>query len=256
MWDAGRYLNYSKERSRPFYDLLARVNLDTAASIADLGCGPGHLTRVLADRWPHARIIGVDSSPEMLTKARQVSVPDRLAFVQADLASWPAPGPLDLIVSNAALQWVGDHERLLARLAGMLAPAGVLAVQVPAHFDDPAYQAIAETATRPRWDAVLRGVGLRQDSVLPLPRYVQCLHDIGLAVDAWQTTYIHVLTGDNPVLEWFRGSALTPLLARLDTADRATFLGEVGEQLRAAYPPRAGVTLFPFTRLFFVAVVP
>src|SRR5207244_8434580 len=122
MWDAGQYLKYSEERSRPFFDLLVRVQKEQADFIADLGCGPGNLTRTLAERWPAARVVGVDNSTEMLEQARPLSVPNRLDFVQADIASWSPTTPVDLIVSNAALQWVGVHDVLLIRLAGMLAP--------------------------------------------------------------------------------------------------------------------------------------
>src|SRR5688572_28996804 len=131
MWDAGQYLKYSDERSRPFFDLLARVRKDQPDLIADLGCGPGNLTRTLTERWPAARVVGVDSSPDILEQAKPLSIPGRLHFVQADINSWSPEKPVDLIVSNAVLQWVSDHERLLARFARMLASGGTLAVQMP-----------------------------------------------------------------------------------------------------------------------------
>ncbi len=251
MWDAGQYLKYADERSRPFFDLLARVRKEDAAFIADLGCGPGNLTRTLAEGWPAARIVGVDSSAEMLAQAS--AIPGRLEFVRADLTSWTPDRPLDLIVSNAALQWVDHHESLLPRLAGMLAPGGTLAVQVPYHFDTAAFQIEEETKADPRWSAALKGVGLHMKSVMPLTWYVERLHDLGFTVDAWETTYLHVLAGDNPVLEWFKGSALRPLLNALDPQAKIEFLDDVGDRLKAAYPARGNVTLLPFPRLFFVA---
>ncbi len=256
MWDAQQYLKYSDERSRPFFDLLARVRRERADSIADLGCGPGNLTRTLAERWPTARLLGVDNSLEMLQQARPRAIPGRLDFVQADIASWSPEKAVDLIFSNAALQWVSGHEALLPRLAGMLAPDGTLAVQMPYHFQNPAHLVIEETKADPRWRPALEGVGLHQKSVLPLVWYVERLHDLGFTVDAWQTTYVHVLSGENPVLEWFKGSALRPLLSRLAPEARVEFLHELGARLRAAYPARGGITLLPFPRLFFVATLP
>jgi trans-aconitate 2-methyltransferase len=231
------------------------VRKDHTSLIADLGCGPGNLTRTLTERWPAARVVGVDNSSEMLQQAQPLSVPGRLEFVLADIASWSSEKPLDLIVSNAALQWVGDHQALLTWFANMLAPGGTLAVQMPVLFENPAHLAIEETQADPRWKALLHGVGLHQQSVLPLVWYVERLHDLGFAVDAWQTTYVHVLTGENPVLEWYKGTALRPLLHRLGPQAREEFLHEVGLRLQAAYPARAGITLLPFPRLFFVATL-
>jgi trans-aconitate 2-methyltransferase len=256
MWDAEQYLKYSEERSRPFFDLLARVRREQADRIADLGCGPGNLTRTLSERWPAARVVGIDSSPEMLQQAERWSIPGRLEFVQADLASWSPEEPVDLIVSNAVLQWVSDHEIVLARLANLLAPGGTLAVQMPYHFQNPAHLAIEETKADPRWSATLQGVGLHPQSVLPLVWYVERLHELGFVVDAWQTTYLHVLTGENPVLEWFKGTALRPLLNQLTPQTEEAFLHELGGRLKAAYPARGRVTLLPFPRLFFVATLP
>jgi trans-aconitate 2-methyltransferase len=255
MWDAVQYLKYAEERARPFFDLLARVPREQANVIADLGCGPGNLTQVLTERWPSARVIGVDSSPEMLEQAKPLAVPGRLDFVQADISVWSPEQPVDLIVSNAALQWVGDHQALLGRFAGMLSPGGTLAVQVPYHFETAAHRVIEETKAEPRWRPVLHGVGLHLKAVSPLVWYVERLHELGFKVDAWQTSYIHVLSGENPVLEWFKGSALRPLLNRLTPQAGEDFLRDLGSRLKAAYPARGSVTLLPFPRLFLVATL-
>jgi trans-aconitate 2-methyltransferase len=256
IWDPTQYLRFAPERSRPFFDLLNRVTWERVDAVADLGCGTGALTRALRERWPDATVVGVDNSPDMLEHARQWAVPGRLEFVQADLASWQPPRPLDLVVSNAALQWVGNHERLLPALCALLAPAGALAVQMPHYFETPAHRIIAAVSEGPRWRAQLAGAGLQEGAVRPLPWYVERLLRLGLAVDAWETTYLHVLRGDNPALEWMKGTALRPLLARLETGAQDDFLRELGERFRAAYPPRDGVTLFPFPRIFFVATRP
>jgi len=253
MWDAGEYLRFADERGRPFADLLAQVTPVAARRIADLGCGTGSLTRTLAERWPAARVVGVDRAPEMLARAAPLGVPGRLEFVQADLADWSPGEPVDLLVSNAALQWVADHDALLGRLAAMLAPGGTLAVQMPNRSQTPSHAAVEETAADPRWAGSLRGVGLHRESVLPIARYVHRLHELGCRVNAWETTYLHVLRGENPVLGWLKGTALRPLLGRLVPADADAFLGALGRRLQAAYPARGDVTLFPMPRLFFVA---
>lgn len=253
MWDAQQYLKFADERSRPFGDLLDRVAATNVQYIADLGCGPGHLTRALSERWPSARVLGVDHSPEMLQQARSREIAGRLDFLQADIRSWSPEEPVDLIVSNAALQWVHDHAALLARLVAFLSSAGTLAVQMPYHFRDPAHRTIEEIQADPRWRESLEGVGLHPQSVMPLEWYVERLLKLGLTVDAWQTTYIHVLSGENPVLEWFKGTALRPLLKALEPKEQAEFLRELGGKLQAAYPAKGSVTLLPFPRVFFVA---
>jgi trans-aconitate 2-methyltransferase len=253
MWDADEYSKFSRERSRPFRDLLAQVSLERPELIADLGCGTGSLTRSLADRWPSARVLGIDESPEMLAEALPLAIPSRLEFVRAEIAEWSPGRPVDLIVSNAALHWIGDHAALFARLAAMLSPGGTLAVQMPDRFQTPSQAAIEQAVSDPRFSSVLKGVGLHRGSVRPLLWYVRLLHGLGFAVNAWETTYVHVLSGKNPVLEWLKGTALRPLLERLDPARAADFLSEVGTRLRAAYPATGDVTLFSMPRLFLVA---
>jgi trans-aconitate 2-methyltransferase len=256
MWDAGKYLKYSEERGRPFFDLVARVRSERPRFVVDLGCGPGNLTRTLTERWPGARVLGVDNSAEMLEKAGNLAVPGRLEFAQRDISTWSANEPADLIISNAAFQWVGHHEVLIPRLVKMLATGGTLAVQMPVIHDNPAHVAIEKTADDPRWRAELEGIGLAEKSVMPLAWYVERLLDLGMTVDAWQTSYVHILKGPNPVLEWYKGTALRPLLERLASRAKDEFLNELGRRYSAIFPARDGVTLLPFPRLFFVATSP
>lgn len=257
MWSPEQYARYSDERSRPFFDLLAQVRAEAPRHIADLGCGSGALTATLLQRWPGARVTGVDSSPEMLAQATPLAQPGRLAFVQADLQSWTAPRPLDLLVSNAALQWVPDHERLLPRLAALIAPGGWLAVQLPGNFDQPSHTILNDLRRDPRWaDRLAAGRGAAEQAALlrQTPAwYLERLCGLGFRVNAWETTYLHVLVGPDPVLEWVRGTALRPVLAALPEADRAKFEAEYGARLRVAYPAGPAGTLFPFRRVFFAA---
>ncbi len=253
MWNVEQYQKYADERARPFFDLLGQILCEAPRQIVDLGCGPGTLTRTLAERWPAAQVLGVDNSPEMLAKAGSEAIPGRLSFEQADISAWTSDGPCDLIVSNAALQWIGDHERLLARLAEMLAPQGTLALQMPNRFHTASQLAIDETMADPRWSGALQGVGLHRDSIQPLAWYVDRLHDLGFQVNAWETIYYHVMTGENPVLEWLKGTGLRPLLDRLSPELSREFERAAGERLIKAYPARKGITVFPMPRVFFVA---
>ena len=245
MWDAGQYEKFRRERTRPFFDLLSRIPDRSYKSIVDLGCGTGDLTAALADHWPEARVIGVDSSDEMLQAAAEHADPGRLDFVKDDLATWKPAQPVDLIVANAAFHWIPDHGALLARMEQALGSKGVLAVQMPANFASPSHVLLQET--------VAGKVTLRHDIVLPLGEYVGILHGLGLHVDAWETVYQHVLEGKDAVLEWVKGTALRPVMKALQGAERDEVLNAYAAKLRAAYPETPSGTLFPFRRVFFVA---
>lgn len=251
-WDPRQYLRFSGERSRPFFDLLARVPDDNVRHAADLGCGPGELTHSLLARWPDAVIVGVDNSPDMLAAAARLPVSPRLRFVEADLAMWQPDQPLDRIVSNAALQWLPNHAGLLERLVSLLAPGGVLAVQMPNNFDEPAHRLLAEVVTQEPWASAVGS--WRERYFVETPAwYTDTLHALGVEVDAWETIYYHVLAGANAVLEWMKGTALRPVLTRLREDQQEPFLAVYGAKLLAAYPPGVHGSLFPFRRLFLLA---
>ncbi|MCC6998112.1 MAG: methyltransferase domain-containing protein [Deltaproteobacteria bacterium] len=254
MWHVAQYERYRDERARPFFDLIGRIP-DHAElpvhAVADLGCGAGDLTRTLLERFPEAEVIGVDTSAEMLTAAAERAVPGRLRFERADAASWRAPAPLDVLVSNATLHWLPDHERLLPHLVAQLGPSATLAVQMPDNGAAPSHRLIGEVAAQGPWAERLRAWAPNQ--VHPLPWYVERLWGLGFEVDAWETTYMHVLSGDDAVLEWVKGTTLRPILRLLDEAGAAAFLDAYGARLRAAYPATGHGTLLPFRRVFFVA---
>jgi trans-aconitate 2-methyltransferase len=253
MWDPAQYLRFGDERSRAFYELTARVGAQDPAVVVDLGCGPGQLTAVLARRWPGARVHGVDSSGEMIAAARQLPGGDgRLSFSEGDVRDWRPDTPPDVIVCNAVLQWIPGHEDLLVRWAAALAPGGWLAVQVPGNFDEPSHVVLRELAASDRWRPLLGDVRLNRQSDDPA-RYVDVLSRAGCEVDAWETTYLHVLPGEDPVLEWYKGSGLRPVLAALDAGQQQAFLAEYGTRMREAYPRQPYGTVLPFRRVFGVA---
>ena len=268
MWDATQYLRFGGERARPFFDLLARVGAELPSCVVDMGCGPGNLTALLADRWPSAAVRGVDNSPQMIEAARKL-IPARalrspgsesavtshapgLSFVLDDVRHWEPQCLPDVIVSNAVLQWVPGHRELLVRWADLLADDGWLAFQVPGNFDQPSHAILRELVASARWRPLLRDVELNRQSADPAD-YAELLAAAGCEVDAWETTYVHILEGDDPVLEWYKGTGLRPVLAVLDAGQAADFLADYGERVRAAYPPSSFGTVFPFRRVFSVA---
>ncbi len=253
-WSPTSYLRYADERALPFVHLVAAVRHPGPRYVVDLGCGPGGLTASLLERWPDAEIVGVDGDADMIGHARRREVPGRLTFARSDVRDWRCARAPDVILSNACLHWIPGHLALVAELGGSLAPGGVLAFQVPDSFDQPSHRAVAEVRARPRWRDRLAGVAPAR--VEPLDRYVDTLHHEGLVALAWRTTYHHVLTGPDPVLEWLRGSTLRPVLAALGTEDGERFCAELAPRLREAYPSGPNGTVLPFRRLFVVASRP
>ncbi|MFG2799548.1 trans-aconitate 2-methyltransferase [Streptomyces pseudovenezuelae] len=257
-WDPTQYLRHADHRARPFTDLLARVPdlPGRAPLIADLGCGPGNVTALLAARWPTARITGYDNSAEMLGKARvEYAGPTAgggsLDFAHADVRTWAPGQPYDLIISNATLQWVPGHvERFADWIAG-LAPGGTLAFQVPGNFDSPSHRLMRELAASTGLAETLR----HDDAVLTPEAYLAALAGLGCEVDAWETTYVHLLQGEDPVLDWVKGTGLRPVLTALadDPKARDAFVADYRAALREAYPAGPHGTPFPFRRIFAVA---
>ncbi|MBB3676785.1 trans-aconitate 2-methyltransferase [Modestobacter versicolor] len=255
-WDPAAYLRFAGERARPFAELVSRVGADDPRVVVDLGCGDGSVTATLAQRWPDAAVTGVDSSPSMLAAAQAYAVPGRLRFTPGDLREWRAAEPVDVLVSNAALHWVPGHGPLLSRWAGELAPEGWLAVQVPGNQEAPTHALLAALVGSPRWAARLApgdDAVLDPAAVLTPAGYLDVLTGAGLVADVWETTYLHVLTGEDPVLRWVSGTVLRPVLARLSPPDADELTTEYSAALRAAYPRQDdGTTVLPFRRVFAV----
>ena len=251
MWDPAQYLKFAAPRFRPAMDLLARVTVEAPKTVYDLGCGAGNVTRLLAQRWPDARVVGVDDSAEMLAQAAKEA--PGIVWQCQSVASWTPEQAADLIYSNAALHWLPDHQALFPRLMGCLTPGGVLAVQMPRNFSEPSHALIRETVAGGPWRDRL--APLVQPSPVAAPEYYyDLLAPLAAELDMWETQYQHVLEGEDPVKEWTKGTWLKQFLDALDEGDRPAFEADYAVRLRKAYPRRAdGKTVFPFRRLFIVA---
>ncbi|MFT4067523.1 trans-aconitate 2-methyltransferase [Paraburkholderia sp.] len=250
-WQAKQYMLFENERTRPVRDLLAAVPADGARRAVDIGCGPGNSTEMLAARLPGAAISGIDSSADMIAAAR-LRLP-QLSFDVRDISTWDSPGPYDVILANAVLQWVPDHERLFPALVEKLAAGGSLAVQMPDNLDEPAHRLLREVAADGPWAPKLTGV---ERTMRHGPGwYYALLKPLCARVDVWRTVYHHPLAGGaDAVVEWFKGSALRPFLAALDDAERPAFVQRYRDEIAKAYPALAdGTVLLPFPRLFIVA---
>ena len=251
-WNAEIYLSFGDERLRPALDLLAQVPIDRPGLVYDLGCGPGTATVHLKRRWPDARVVGVDGSPDMLARARAEHA--GIEWVEADLTAWRPDALGDVVYSNAVFQWFDDHDTLLPRVVEAVKPGGALAIQVPNNWREPSHTSMADTAHNERWrDRVaplLRGV-----PVLTPQEYYAILRPLVSYLNIWETTYHQQLEGDNPIVAWTSGSSLRPLLDPLTEDERAAFVEEYTNRVAPHYPRQSdGKTIFPFRRIFMVAI--
>lgn len=250
-WNPDLYERYRALRERPGRDLLSALPDIMPGGITDLGCGTGYLTRQLAERFQAATVTGLDSDAAMLAKAAGAA--SRVFWQQGDIGQWQPDAPPDLIFSNAALHWLPDHAGLFARLAGFLAPGGVLAVQMPDNFAAPSHRLLAGLAGREPWREDLAGA-LDHGTVLTADAYWRILRAHCRSIDIWHSDYLQVLEGEDPVLEWVSATALLPVTSRLPPDQAADFRAAYGAALRDAYPMEAdGSTLFPFRRIFILA---
>ncbi len=250
-WNPDQYLKFAQPRFRPALDLLARVDADAPRTVVDLGCGTGNVTQVLAARWGQAKIIGVDDSAEMLAQARSAHA--GIDWRQEGIAVWQPDDSVDVLYSNAALHWLPDHAALFPRLMGYVAPGGYLAVQMPRNFAAPSHASIADTVRSGPWRARLESL-LRPSPVSEPSFYYELLAPYAAQIDIWETEYLQVLSGKNPVKEWTRGTWLPQFLDALDgPEERQAFEEDYAKRVELAYPPLAnGDTPFPFRRLFMV----
>lgn len=252
-WDPQRYLQFADDRARPFVDLLSRVPSAGARTVVDLGCGPGNLTPLLRSAFPDAQIVGVDSSPEMIDRAR-ADDPDT-EYVLADVATWRPAEPVDVIVSNALFQWLDDRFDVIGDVATCVRSGGAFALQVPANGASASHRLLFEIANREPYASHTADVTDRFFTDGP-DLYLDLFADLGWTADAWSTTYLHVLPGDDPVFDWISGTGARPVLQSLPDDLRPRFEAEYRAALREAFPRQEWGTVLPFTRTFCVAVAP
>jgi trans-aconitate 2-methyltransferase len=252
-WDPSRYLQFADDRSRPFVDLVARVEGEPR-TIVDLGCGPGHLSAVLRARWPKATIHGVDSSPEMIERATADNQDDAATYELADVATWSPSAPPDLIVSNALFQWVPEPLGVVERLAAHVAPGGTFALQVPRNYDAPSHTLLRDMGAEAPYGRFTQDI-VADRSIDPAA-FLALFAGLGWGYDVWETTYLHVLQGDDPVFDWVSGTGARPYLEALPDGLRSQFVDDYKAALRAAYPAGPHGTIFPFRRTFVVAQRP
>lgn len=250
-WDSAQYEKFRKERARPFFDLLAQLHDIDPKTIVDLGCGTGELTSELAKKWPTASVVGIDSSPEMISKSKAVANA-RLRFEVAAMETWSPERPVELLFSNAAFHWLKPHEEQIERLTGFVAPRGTFAFQAPNQFREPSHTIIQQIRNSPEWKALIGSE--TSDGYLAEPQwYLDMLRDTGLEARVWETIYYQTLAGEDAALEWVKGTALRSLLAKLNSEQQQRFLAQCAVRFREAYPKKEGGTLMPYRRLFVVA---
>jgi trans-aconitate 2-methyltransferase len=251
-WNPALYRRFEDERTRPARDLLARVPPAGCSLAYDLGCGPGNSTELIVERFPGARVVGLDNSPAMIDSAKK-RLP-QVEFELADVGTWVPPQAPDLIYSNATLQWVPGHESLIPRLFSLLAPGGVLAVQMPDNMGEASHMAMDEIARSPAYSFSADPRGMRA-RLLGVDGYYDVLAGVADKVDVWRTAYQHPMASPAAIVEWLRATGLRPYLDLLpDDAQRTAFVAEYEKRMDAAYPARSdGRRLLAFPRLFFVA---
>ena len=251
-WNAGQYLKFEDERTRPATDLLRRIPLAKIRTAADIGCGPGNSTELIVERYPNARVLGLDNSPSMLAKARE-RLP-RATFEEVDIATWQPDERYDLIFANAVLQWLPDHPSLLARLVSFLDTGGCLAVQMPNNLNEPSHRLMEKVSREGPWAGKLASASQAREEIGSFEDYYSWLQRTGCSVDIWQTTYVHPLADEGAITEWFKSTGLKPYLDPLSPTEQSEYLDRYRAEIEKAYPAQQdGKVLLRFPRLFFVA---
>lgn len=251
-WDPGLYLKFKDERNRPSIDLADRIDIDyVPGSLIDIGCGPGNSGQALLHRWPASRLVGIDNSPGMIDQAKHDHPGQE--WILADAHEYVSNKKFDVAFSNAAFQWLDDHEGLISKFSGFLTEKGVLAVQLPLFFDMPVGKSLEYLADKGTWKSLAGGCSGIFTMHYP-GYYYDVLSGYFRSVDIWATDYIHILDSHCSIFEMIKSTGMRPYLERLETGDeRITFEAAVLAEIQKDYPAQKnGKVLFPFKRLFFI----
>ena len=253
-WNPNQYLKFAQERTQPCRDLAARIEVAQVRRVIDLGCGPGNGTAVLRDRWPDADFTGLDSSAEMIDRARRDA--PRQTWITGDISEWAAgSGQFDIVFSNAAMQWVVDHAAVYPRLLSRVSPGGALAIQIPGNIGALPHRLMREVAAMPTWRSRFPEGAVREWHHHQMEFYYDVLAPFAARLDLWSTEYLHILPDAEAIVEWYRGTGLRPFLEVLETdTERHRFAADYLDALRPHFPKRpSGAVLFPFLRIFAIA---
>jgi len=250
-WNPDLYMQFSSERTQPSIDLIGKINQIEPKSIIDIGCGPGNSTQVLVNRWPKSQITGLDSSTAMIKKAKQ-DYPNQ-EWIVADALTYNPEIKYDIIFSNAVIQWIPNHEKLLTKFHENLTDNGIIAIQIPLFWDMPLGQIINNTAKDDRWKTKTESVS-NLFTIHDYSFYFDQLSELFNSIEMWETHYMHILNSHIAILEMMRSTGLKPCLERLDDdSEKNKFEEEVLKKIRNAYPiQKNGKVLLPFKRLFFI----
>lgn len=252
-WNSELYTRFVKERTQPASDLAAKIALTDPKSIIDIGCGPGNSTRVLAERFPHAHIIGADNSPQMIEQARRDNPDIEFTLFDAAKDFDRLNGRFDAVFSNACIQWIPDHPALLKKMMACLNDGGILAVQTPMNYDEPIHRIIGEISDSPKWKIRLGTPRIFHN--LTQGEYFDLLAEISSDFTIWETVYCHRMPSHESIMEWYKGTGLRPYLSALSPDDARLFEDEVFQEVKKAYPiQKNGEIIFRFPRFFFTAV--
>ena len=250
-WNAELYLKFGRERTQPSIDLVSRIESDNPKKIIDIGCGPGNSTQILAARWPDSGITGVDNSPAMIEKAKNDFPAQEWKLL--DAATDVIEGKFDIVFSNATIQWIPNHDKILKKFRSMLIERGVLAIQIPLFWDMPVGKALIKIANESRWTNLTSGA-LELFTIHSASFYYDILSELFGQVEMWETDYIHILNSQHAILEMIKGAGLRPFLDRLEKEeDQKAFSDSTFEAIARDYPvQKNGKVLFPFKRLFSI----
>ena len=252
-WNASQYSRFKYERTLPAVDLVNAIKCDKEVkSVLDIGCGIGNSTVVLAEKFPNAKIIGADSSDDMLDTARKEN--PNIEFIKLDAQKdlGRLKSCYDVVFSNACIQWIPNHRKLLCEMFDLLNDSGVLAVQIPQQSKHPVHMILESLSNSEKWTD--KFIDKRIYNNLYENDYYDVLSELTDNFRIWETVYFHSMPSYESIIEWYKGTGLRPYLQQLSPSEQDEFLSDLMTCLKNTYPlQKNGNIIFKFPRLFFVA---